>query len=66
MERRVEHDQLGACWDDVIALVGFHKAHVNITLGLSSCKKRSVGGGVILEEREVSQGMHNESLKTTI
>lgn len=56
MECRVKNNQLGARGDDVIALVGFHKAHVNITLRFSSWKtqaKENLGG-------EISRGISNE------
>lgn len=38
LESRVEHNQLGTRGHNVVALVGFHEAHVNITLWFSSCK----------------------------
>lgn len=40
LECCVEHNQFGARGDNVVALVGFHKAHVNITLGFSSCRRK--------------------------
>ena len=63
LERCVEHDQLGARGHDVVALVGFHEAHVNITLRFSSCEKKK-GRSILLEEGEISQGIYNESLET--
>lgn len=39
LERRVKHHQLGARGHDVVALVGFHKSHVNITLGFCTCRE---------------------------
>lgn len=36
LECSVKHNQLGAGGDDVVALVGLHEAHVNITLWFSS------------------------------
>lgn len=50
LQRRVKHHQFGAGGHDVVALVGFHKSHVNITLWFSSCEEEksrkilSVGG----------------------
>lgn len=49
LERCVEHNQLGTCGYNIIALVGFHKAHVNITLRFSSCKKEK-SRNILLEE----------------
>lgn len=40
LECCVKHHQLGACGHDVVALVGFHKSHVNVALRFSSCKGR--------------------------
>lgn len=39
LERRVKHHQFGAGGHDVVALVGFHKSHVNITLWFGSCEE---------------------------
>lgn len=64
MERGVENNQFGTRGDDVVALVGFHKAHVNITLRFSSCKKEKKKKKKLLEEGEISQGMYNEGLET--
>lgn len=53
LERRVKHHQLGARGHNVVALVGFHKAHVNITLRFSSCEQEKMRK--ILSEEEISQ-----------
>lgn len=52
LESRVKHNQLGARGHNVIALVGFHEAHVNVALWFSSCergkcRKRLSGEGAI-------------------
>lgn len=57
----VEHNQLGTGGDDVVALVGFHKAQVNIALWFSSCEETA--GRCNLEEGEISRGNKQRAWK---
>lgn len=63
LERCVEHDQFGTCGYDVIALVGFHKAHVNITLRFSSCEGKKKEK-YFYRKGKSQKGICNEGLET--
>lgn len=64
LERCVEHHQLRARRDNVVALVGFHKARVNIALRFSSWKTKRRERKILEEEEELSLGICNDRLQT--